>query len=36
MNALQKVVTGTWRDATKLDEEEVIEVESREVPGDDQ
>jgi uncharacterized membrane protein YkvA (DUF1232 family) len=36
MNALQKVVAGTWRDPTKLDEEEVIEVESHEVPGDDQ
>ena len=36
MNAMQKVVTGTWRDDTKQDEEEVIEVESQEVTGDDQ
>jgi uncharacterized membrane protein YkvA (DUF1232 family) len=34
-NALQKVVTGTWRDAPEQEEtNEVIEAESRETPDD--
>ncbi len=36
-NALQKVVTGTWRDAPEQEETgEIIEAESREVPNDDE
>lgn len=36
-NILQKVVTGTWRDAPQQDEAgEVIEAESLEIPKDDE
>lgn len=36
-NALQKVVTGTWRDATQQDEVvEIIETEASEAPNDNE
>jgi uncharacterized membrane protein YkvA (DUF1232 family) len=35
MNALQKVVPGTWRDVEEKETTDVIEAESRDMPEDD-